>query len=159
MPLSPEWLDREEGDGKEYLLRRHSQAVRQRTANPLSPGSNPGAASILSCFFRPSLRNSKSYPTTCRTPLFLWYVSLVRPGGGTGRRTGLKIPRLNKPWGFNSPPGHHENFHVCIMGELNPARGADRPGRKSATLRSAEEPSRAAGAGGEIAGGSGGSIL
>ena len=26
---------------------RHSQVVRQRTANPLSPGSNPGVASIF----------------------------------------------------------------------------------------------------------------
>src|SRR5204862_1320849 len=33
-------------DPRVPLLRRHSQVVRQRIANPLFPGSNPGAASI-----------------------------------------------------------------------------------------------------------------
>ncbi len=27
-----------------FLVRRHSQVVRQRSAKPLSPGSNPGVA-------------------------------------------------------------------------------------------------------------------
>ena len=49
------------------LIWRHSQAVRQRSAKPLFPSSILGAASI---FFHP-----------CR-------------GGGTGRRNGLKIRRL-----------------------------------------------------------------
>ena len=44
---------------------RHSQAVRQRSAKPLFPSSNLGVASNLIC-----------------------------RGGGTGRRTGLKIPRI-----------------------------------------------------------------
>src|SRR3990172_6191981 len=95
MPLSPEWLDREEGDGKEYLLRRHSQVVRQRTANPLSPGSNPGAASTPS-----SARRRRVGP-----PLHLWYLSSGSPGGGTGRRTGLKIPRPRGRGGSIPPPG------------------------------------------------------
>src|SRR3990172_2765255 len=44
-----------------------------------------------------------------------------------------------------------------LMG-FEPARSADRVGRKSATLRSAEAPGRAAKAAGENAGGSGGQI-
>ena len=46
-------------------IRRHSQVVRQRSAKPLFPSSNLGVASNLIC-----------------------------RGGGTGRRTGLKIPRI-----------------------------------------------------------------
>ena len=48
---------------------RHSQAVRQRSAKPLFPSSILGAAS------------TKTYKCTSR-------------GGGTGRRNGLKIRRL-----------------------------------------------------------------
>jgi hypothetical protein len=40
-----------------------------------------------------------------------------RPGGGTGRRTGLKIPWLNKPWGFDPPPGHQafSGGYTCLV--------------------------------------------
>ena len=35
--------------GAKAPLRRHSQAVRQRSAKPLFPGSNPGVASKIIC--------------------------------------------------------------------------------------------------------------
>ncbi len=58
------------------IIRRHSQVVRQRSAKPLSPSSNLGAAS-KKCFVKPCLQGEQRI---CR-------------GGGTGRRKGLKIPR------------------------------------------------------------------
>ena len=55
------------------ILRRHSQAVRQRSAKPLSP-----------------VRFWVSPP-------FLFSFLVVCRGGGTGRRKGLKIPRVVIP--------------------------------------------------------------
>ena len=60
---------------------RHSQAVRQRSAKPLSP---------VRFWVSP--------------PIFLMDVQICR-GGGTGRRKGLKIPRrvISVPVRFRSP--------------------------------------------------------
>ena len=67
-------------------IRRHSQVVRQRSAKPLFPSSNLGAASTVLYI-------------SCR-------------GGGTGRRKGLKIPRrvISVPVQFRSsaPKKHSE---------------------------------------------------
>ncbi len=52
--------------------------------------------------------------------------ALKRPGGGNGRRKGLKIPRYKVPCRFDSGPGHHipqpsenpsEGFYFSICGE------------------------------------------
>ena len=45
------------------------------------------------------------------------------PGGGIGRRKGLKIPRLYKACRFDSGPGHHKinTLHaVCIAFDVSP---------------------------------------
>ena len=66
---------------------RHSQVVRQRSAKPLFPSSNLGAASTVLYI-------------SCR-------------GGGTGRRKGLKIPRrvISVPVQFrSSAPKKHSKI-------------------------------------------------
>jgi 3'-phosphoadenosine 5'-phosphosulfate sulfotransferase (PAPS reductase)/FAD synthetase len=48
--------------------------------------------------------------------------SKICPGGETGRRKGLKIPRVNNPCRFDSGPGHHSieemNTHHFIIGNF-----------------------------------------
>ena len=58
---------------------RYSQAVRPRSAKPLSPGSNPGGAS-----------KKTLHPNRCRV-----FKKINGRCGGIGRRKGLKIPRSN----------------------------------------------------------------
>ncbi len=76
-------------------LRQGSQVVRQRSAKPLFAGSIPAPASSLRFF-----HSIRAINDVCRD-------------GGIGRHTGLKIPRILHPCGFDSRsryqtsiPGH-----------------------------------------------------
>ena len=86
--------------------------VRQRTANPLSPGSNPGAASILlrTKFARKTRgirasEDARRSHVPCSVPL--WYRSGCARVAELADARDLKSRGLYGPWGFDSPPGHH----------------------------------------------------
>jgi hypothetical protein len=82
-------------------FRRHSQVVRQRTANPLPP---------VQIWVPPPFYNArKKQNILCRS-------------GGIGRRTGLKILRSSKtvPVRFRSPaPSKHPVLLVRVQGKGN----------------------------------------
>ena len=82
---------------------RYSQVVRQGSAKPLCPGSNPGGASNAPTETVGAIKNRKQ----CRC-------------GETGRRKGLKIPRSNIRAGSNPASGTKKaGFSTCLFYALN----------------------------------------
>ena len=85
-----------------------SQAVRQQTLT------------LSSRWFDPTHPSQKDYDSLAQSVEHLTFNQGVRssnlrrvtnfytcPGGGIGRRTGLKILRMLNPYRFDSGPGHH----------------------------------------------------